>query len=173
MEQTKEEKVLKKSRLKGKGKKAMGDFKKFAFRGNIVDLAIAVIIGVAFGKIITSMVEDIVMPCVGILIGDVDFSQLKVVLSKGDAANGIPETALRYGKFIQVIFEFFIIALSIFIMFKVIMTLKKISERKKQALPPAPTPLTKTEEILGDIKKLLKEQNEAQQNTKSSPPKEK
>ena len=88
------------------------EFKEFALKGNVVDLAVGVIIGAAFGKIVTSLVEDILMPILGILIGGVNFSDLKIVITpaSGDTA----EAALRYGAFIQSIFDFVIIAFSIF-----------------------------------------------------------
>ena len=147
------EKNEKKTRRKmsESAKKGFGEFKKFAFRGNIIDLAIAFIIGLAFQKIVTSFVNDIIMPLIAALIGDVKFTDL-VWKINGDVT-------LNYGAFIQTIFEFFVIALSIFIMFKVY---KKISNlRKKDETPPTPPGPTKTEELLGDIKKLLEKQTKS------------
>lgn len=143
------------AKVKAKSGKAGADFKKFAFKGNIIDLAIAVIIGAAFGKIIASLVADIIMPGIGALIGEVDFSQLKIVLKNGD-----PEVAIRYGAFIQTIFEFFVIAFSIYLVFKLVMIFRNRAEKKRiaNALPPAPPSLTKTEELLADIKDLLVQQ---------------
>lgn len=143
------------AKAKAKTGKAGADFKKFAFKGNIIDLAIAVIIGAAFGKIIASLVADIIMPGIGALIGEVDFSQLKIVLKSGD-----PEVAIRYGAFIQTIFEFFVIAFSIYLVFKLVMLFRNRAEKKRiaNALPPAPPALTKTEQFLSDIKDLLESQ---------------
>ena len=131
-------------KAKAKSKGAAADFKRFAFKGNIIDLAIAVIIGTAFGKIVSSLVADIVMPAIAMIFGEVDFTDL--------VAGGI-----RYGAFIQTIVEFFLIALSIFLVFKVVMMFRARAEKKriKNALPPAPPALTKTEELLTDIKDLL------------------
>lgn len=151
------------AKAKAKSAKAGSDFKKFAFKGSIIDLAIAVIIGAAFGKIITSLVGDIIMPAIGMLIGDVDFSALKIILKRAviDPATlevTTPETAIRYGAFITVILEFFIIAFSIYLMYKVIMAVKKSMERNKPATPPPPPGPTKTEQLLADIKDLLAKQ---------------
>ena len=104
------------------------EFKEFALKGNVVDLAVGVIIGAAFGKIVTSLVEDILMPILGILIGGVNFSDLKIVITpaSGDTA----EAALRYGAFIQSIFDFVIIAFSIFMFIKLLNSFKKKEEKK-------------------------------------------
>ena len=137
--------------------KGANDFKKFAFKGNIIDLAIAVIIGTAFGKIISSLVADVIMPGLGAIIGQIDFSQLKIVLKSGD-----PEVAIRYGAFIQTILEFFIIALSIYLVFKVVMMFRHRAEKKRimNAQPPATPALTRTEQLLTDIKELLSQEKE-------------
>ena len=106
------------------------EFKEFALKGNVVDLAVGVIIGAAFGKIVTSLVEDILMPILGILIGGVNFSDLKIVITpaSGDTA----EAALRYGAFIQSIFDFVIIAFSIFMFIKLLNSFKKKEEKEAQ-----------------------------------------
>jgi large conductance mechanosensitive channel len=99
-----------------------------------------------------------------VLIGDVEFSQLKIILKPAQIVDGIetvPESAIRYGAFIQTVIEFFIIALSIFIVFQIIMKIKSVAIRKKAEAPAAPPPLTKTEALLTDIKQLLTEQNNA------------
>jgi len=147
--------------LKTKSGKAAADFKKFAFKGNIIDLAIAVIIGAAFGKIIASLVADIIMPGIGVLIGNVDFKDLQIILKRGDPANDVADVAIRYGMFINTILEFFIIAFSIYLVFKLVMVFRKRAEKKriKNALPPPPPSLTKTEELLTDIKDLLSKDN--------------
>lgn len=136
-------------KMKEKSGKVANDFKKFAFKGNIIDLAIAVIIGAAFGKIVTSLVGDIIMPAIAMLIGEVHFTNLML-------------GQIRYGSFIQTIFEFFAIAISIYLVFKVVMSFRARAEKKRKAnaLPPAPPSLTKTEQLLTDIKDLLTEQKE-------------
>ena len=132
------------------------EFKEFAVKGNVIDLAVGVVIGGAFGKIVTSLVNDIIMPPIGILIGGVKFEELKLVLKSAvvDAA-GVeitPEVALRYGSFIQIILEFIIIAFAIFMVVKAINKLKK----EKPAEEPAPAEPSKEELLLGEIRDLLK-----------------
>src|SRR5690606_17899883 len=120
------------------------EFKKFALKGNVLDLAVGVIIGAAFGKIVTSLVNDIIMPIIGLIAGGVDFSALTYKLS-GNAE-------LKYGAFIQTVFDFFIIAFSIFIFVRIISRFKK----KEEAQPAAPQ-TDKKEELLAEIRDLLKE----------------
>lgn len=136
------------------------EFKEFAIKGNVMDLAVGVIIGGAFGKIIDSVVKDLVMPIVSAIIGQPDFSQLYVVL-KGEVpanmaleeARKIPETAIfAYGNFITVAINFFLLALVIFIMVKGINRMKK----KEEAAPSAPPAPTKEEILLTEIRDLLK-----------------
>ena len=124
------------------------EFKEFALKGNVVDLAVGVIIGAAFGKIVTSLVEDILMPILGILIGGVNFSDLKIVITpaSGDTA----EAALRYGAFIQSIFV--IIAFSIFMFIKLLNSFKKKEEKKAQEKQPEENIV-----LLTEIRDLLKE----------------
>lgn len=123
------------------------EFKEFAMRGNIVDLAIGVIIGGAFNKIVSSLVNDIVMPLVGLLLGGINFSSLSFTIG---------EAVVKYGMFIQTVVDFLIVAFSIFLVVKM---LNKWKQRKKQeektAAPPA---LTKQEELLMEIRDLLKKQ---------------
>ncbi len=127
------------------------EFKEFALKGNVVDLAIAVIIGGAFGKIVTSLVNDLVMPMIGIILGGVNFSSLKYVIKPGTDA--VAETAIKYGAFIQSIVDFLIIALVIFISVKLLSSFKK-----KEAEAPTVTPEPSNQEILlGEIRDLLKE----------------
>lgn len=126
------------------------EFRDFAMRGNVVDLAVGVIIGAAFGKIVSSLVADIIMPPLGLLIGGIDFKQFAWTLRP--AEGDIPAVVMNYGMFIQNIFDFVIVALAIFMAIKVINKLHK----KKEA--PAAGP-TKEEELLGEIRDLLKEQN--------------
>ncbi|MCK5811640.1 MAG: large-conductance mechanosensitive channel protein MscL [Clostridiales bacterium] len=130
------------------------DFKKFILKGNILDLAVAVIIGGAFGKIVASLVKDIIMPSVGLLFGGVNFTELKYIVV--EASEGIEEAAIRYGAFIQSIIDFVIIGLTIFIFVRLITNAKKKKEEVKVA-PPAPPVPPKQEVLLEEIRDLLKE----------------
>ena len=127
----------------------VSEFKEFAMRGNVIDLAVGVVIGAAFGKIVSSLVGDVVMPALSPVLGSVNFSELALKIASD--AQGRP-VLLKYGSFLQTIFEFLIIALSIFVV------LKGINQLKRPALPPAdapPPPPTKTEVLLQEIKDLL------------------
>jgi large conductance mechanosensitive channel len=127
------------------------EFKEFAMKGSVIDLAVGVVIGAAFGTIVTSLVKDIIMPPIGILTGKVDFSEKKYVLVQGDAAHKVAEVAIRYGNFITVVFQFVIVAFAIFLVVKGINAL-----RKEEAPPPAPDPApTKEEILLTEIRDLL------------------
>lgn len=128
------------------------EFRDFAMRGNVVDLAVGVIIGAAFGKIVSSLVANIIMPPLGLLIGGVDFKQFKWVLKP--AEGDIPAVVMEYGNFIQTVFDFIIVAFAIFIAIKVINKLYK----KKEVEKPAPKP-TNEEVLLTEIRDLLKQQN--------------
>ncbi len=137
------------------------EFKEFAIKGNVMDMAVGVIIGGAFGKIVSSLVDDVIMPVVGQLIGGVDFKGLKYVFSpaveevKNEVGEvvvpAVAEVALNYGAFIQNVFDFFIIALCIFIMVKGINFLKK-EEKVTEEIEKSPT----QEELLAEIRDLLK-----------------
>ncbi len=131
----------------------LSEFKTFAVRGNVIDMAVGIIVGAAFGKIVSSFVDGVVMPPLGLLIGGVDFSDLAIVLkeSVGDA----PAVTLNYGMFIQTVVDFVIIAFAIFLAIKAINTLKR-QEAEAPSAPPAPT---KEEVLLTEIRDLLKEQN--------------
>jgi large conductance mechanosensitive channel len=122
-------------------KKLLQEFKTFAMKGNVVDMAVGVIIGGAFGKIVTSLVSDIFMPLIGLLVGGVDFTQWKIVLSAANEAAGKAEVAITYGNFIQVVLDFIILAWVIFMVIKGInkLSAKKEKEEQKPA-EPAPTP---------------------------------
>jgi len=126
------------------------EFKEFAMRGNVVDLAVGIVIGAAFGKIVSSVVGDVIMPPLGLLIGGVDFSNLGIILKA--AADGAPAVTLRYGAFIQSIFDFTIVAFAIFMVVKAINTMK----RKKEEAPAAPAAPPKQEVLLAEIRDLLK-----------------
>ena len=139
--------------------KFISDFKAFAMRGNVIDLAVGVIIGGAFGKIVSSLVDDIIMPVVSLVVGGDGYKNMKYVIQKAQDAVGnkaaIEEVAINYGLFIQNIVDFFIIALSIFVALRVIMKFKK----KEEAAPePVPEP-TKEEVLLTEIRDILKEKN--------------
>ncbi|ASC02848.1 large-conductance mechanosensitive channel protein MscL [Fusobacterium nucleatum] len=129
--------------------KLFDEFKAFVMRGNVVDLAVGVIIGAAFGKIVTSLVNDIFMPIIGMIIGNVDFSSLEIKL--GEPVEGAEQAAIRYGAFIQEIVNFLVIALCIFMVIKVI---NKLQKKKEEAPAPAPEP-TKEEVLLTEIRDAL------------------
>lgn len=131
----------------------ISEFKTFMMRGNVVDLAVGVVIGGAFGKIVTSLVNDIIMPPIGLLTGGVDFSKLKWVLKAADAATKTPETAIAYGVFINTIIQFVIIGASIF------MVVKAINRLMPPPPPPPPANTPSQEELLANILAELKKQN--------------
>ena len=131
--------------------KILDEFKAFAMKGNVLDMAVGVIIGGAFGKIVTSLVNDVFMPLVGLVVGGVDFTKLSVKLGEGDDA-----AELTYGNFIQNCFDFLIVALCIFFFLKAInkiMESKKKQEEEKPAAPPEPSA---EEKLLTEIRDLLK-----------------
>jgi large conductance mechanosensitive channel len=125
------------------------EFRDFAVKGNVVDLAVGIIIGAAFGKIVSSVVADVIMPPIGLLIGGVDFSDLVITLKEAEGA--APAVVISIGKFIQTIIDFTIIAFAIFMLVKVI-------NRVKAKTPPAPAAPTQQEVLLTEIRDLLKEQ---------------
>lgn len=144
-------------------KKFLSEFKDFAMRGNVIDMAIGVVIGGAFGKITTSLVNDIIMPLISMITGGLDFTAWKWVLKAevSEMADGVstvvtPEVAVNFGNLIAVILDFVIIAFVIFLMIKGMNKLhKKEEEAPAPEAPAAPT----SEELLGEIRDLLKEQN--------------
>jgi large conductance mechanosensitive channel len=125
------------------------EFKKFALRGNVLDLAIGVIIGAAFGKIVTSLVNDVIMPVLGIITGKINLSELKIVITQ--ASEGVEELSVKYGLFLQNVIDFFLVAFSIFLMIKAINRFKK----KQEEQPKAPEP-SKEEVLLTEIRDILK-----------------
>lgn len=128
----------------------ISEFKAFAVKGNVVDMAVGIIIGAAFGKIVSSFVGDVVMPPLGVLIGGVDFTDLAITLK---AAEGdLPAVVLAYGKFIQTVIDFLIVAFAIFMGIKVLNRLK----REEETVPAAPPAPTKDQELLSEIRDLLK-----------------
>ncbi|CAK7029411.1 large-conductance mechanosensitive channel protein MscL [Bacteroides rodentium] len=136
------------------------EFKAFAMKGNVIDMAVGVVIGGAFGKIVSSIVADVIMPPIGLLVGGVNFTDLKWVLKPAVLEDGKEVAAavtLNYGNFLQVTFDFLIIAFSIFMFIKL---LTKLTEKKKEeapATPPAPPAPSKEEVLLTEIRDLLKE----------------
>jgi len=134
----------------------INEFKNFAMRGNVIDLAVGIIIGGAFGKIVSSLVSDVIMPPLGFLIGGINFTDLVVTLKSAgvDAAGQvIPGVTLKLGSFIQTIFDFTIVAFAIFLLIR---TINRLSHKKAEA-PAAPPKPTKEEELLTEIRDLLKE----------------
>jgi large conductance mechanosensitive channel len=127
------------------------EFRAFIARGNVVDLAVGVIIGGAFGKIVTGLVDQIIMPPIGLITGGIDFSQLKLVLKPADLAAKKAEVAISYGAFINTLIQFFIIAVVIFFIVKLVNSLRK-KEAEAPAAPPAPTT---SESLLMEIRDAL------------------
>jgi large conductance mechanosensitive channel len=126
------------------------EFREFAMRGNVVDLAVGVVIGAAFGKIVSSVVADVIMPPIGMLLGGVDFTDLKLILK--EAVGEVPAVTLNYGTFIQTCIDFLIIAFAVFLLVKGINSLK----RKEAEAPPAPPAPSAEEALLTEIRDLLK-----------------
>lgn len=138
--------------------KILKEFRDFAVRGNVIDLAVGVIIGGAFGKIVSSLVADVIMPAIGVLVGGVNFSELKWVLKPEIVTDGVTKAAvtLNYGNFLQVTFDFIIIAFAIFMFIKGINSFKKKEEAKPT--PSEPEKPSKEELLLTEIRDLLKNQ---------------
>ena len=151
-------------------KKFMEEFKTFAMRGNVIDMAVGVVIGGAFGKISTSIVNDVIMPVVSLITGGIDFTAWKIVLKEavvetvdGALVETVPEVAIKFGSTIAVIVDFIIVAFAVFCMIKALNNLHKKKEEpapepapepEPEPVPPAPT----AEELLAEIRDLLKEQ---------------
>jgi large conductance mechanosensitive channel len=126
------------------------EFKEFAMRGNVVDMAVGIIIGGAFGKIVSSFVADVIMPPIGILLGGVDFSNLAITIKEG--SEGVEPVLLKYGMFINTIIDFLIIAFAIFMAIKAMNSLKKKQEEAPAAPPEPPADV----KLLTEIRDLLK-----------------
>jgi large conductance mechanosensitive channel len=133
--------------------KLVDEFKSFALKGNVVDMAVGIIIGAAFGKIIASMVSDVLMPPLGLLIGGVNFTDLKFIMKAAVGEN--PAVTLNYGNFLQVVFDFLIVAFVVFLMIKAMNSAKK-KEVAPPPPPPAPPAPSKEELLLTEIRDLLK-----------------
>lgn len=127
------------------------EFREFISRGNVIDLAVGVVIGAAFGKIVTSLVDDLIMPPVGLLLGEVDFSRMKSVLKAADPAHKVGEVAIRYGLFVNAVIQFLIVAAVIFLVVKMVNGMR----RKRAADPAPPAAPTASEALLTDIRDLL------------------
>ncbi|MDD4636811.1 MAG: large-conductance mechanosensitive channel protein MscL [Bacteroidales bacterium] len=140
--------------------KMLQEFKTFAMRGNVIDMAVGIIIGGAFGKIVSSVVGDIIMPAVGLLVGGVNFTDLKITLKEPvtDAAGAItaPAVTINYGQFLQVTFDFIIVAFAVFLLIKLI---NRLAAKKEvaPAAPPAPPAVSDDVKLLTEIRDLLKE----------------
>ena len=132
----------------------INEFKDFAVKGNVIDMAVGVIVGTAFGKIVSSFVTDVIMPPIGVLVGGVDFSDLAFTIK--DAAGAAPAVVIAYGKFAQTVIDFAIIAFVIFMVVRFIYSLKK----KAETAPAAPAAPTKDQELLAEIRDLLKKQSD-------------
>ena len=128
----------------------LSEFKEFAIKGNVVDMAVGIIVGAAFGKIVSSFVKDIIMPPIGVMMGGVNFTDLAVTIQ--EAAGEVPAVAIKYGAFIQTIVDFIIVALAIFMAVKVMNSLKKAEEEAPKE-DPAPS---NEEVLLTEIRDLLK-----------------
>jgi large conductance mechanosensitive channel len=129
------------------------EFKEFALRGNVIDLAVGVIIGAAFVKIVNSLVEDIIMPPLGYLLGGVDFADKKIILKPEDAVNKVAEVSVKYGNFINVLIQFLIVAFCIFLIVKFLNSLKRKEEVVEVAVVPG-----KEEALLSEIRDILRSQ---------------
>jgi large conductance mechanosensitive channel len=133
----------------------LAEFKKFAVKGNVIDLAVGVVIGSAFGSITTSLVKDVLMPPLGMVISKVDFTRLKIILREAIIENGevvSPAVSIDYGLFLQAVFNFLIIAFAIFLLVR---TINRV--REKEAAKPAP-PVNKEQQLLAEIRDILKSQ---------------
>lgn len=138
--------------MKEKGKKFISEFKEFAMKGNVLDLAVGVIIGGAFNKIVSSLVKDIIMPPIGLLTGGVNFQDLTYTLK--EAVPGVSDAiVISYGLFIQNVVDFIIIALSVFIFIKII---NKLNKKKQEESKPQEDKKTREEELLTEIRDILK-----------------
>ncbi len=130
------------------------EFKEFAMRGNVIDLAVGVIVGASFGKIVTALVDDMIMPPIGYILGGIDFANKKIVLQSADEARKIPEVAIKYGSFINTVIQFVIIAFCVFLLIKFINTLQR-----KMGEETVKTELSKDQKLLTEIRDLLKKSN--------------
>lgn len=138
-------------------KKFFHEFKEFAMRGNVLDMAIGVVIGAAFGKITTSLVNDIIMPLIGLITGGIDLTQWNIVLNKAAVAAGADPVTLGIGNLLAVILDFIIVAFAMFLLVKAMNKLAALKKKDEEPAPEEPADPT-TEELLAEIRDLLKEQ---------------
>ncbi|MEY3678621.1 MAG: Large-conductance mechanosensitive channel [Bacteroidota bacterium] len=129
------------------------EFKEFAMRGNVIDLAVGVIVGASFGKIVTALVDDVIMPPIGYILGGIDFANKKIVLQAANELKKIPEVAIKYGSFINTVIQFVIIAFCVFLLIKFINTLQR-----KMGEETGKTELSKDQKLLTEIRDLLKKE---------------
>ncbi|GIK27229.1 MAG: Large-conductance mechanosensitive channel [Anaerolineae bacterium] len=128
------------------------EFRKFIMRGNVIDLAVGVIIGAAFGAVVTSLVNDVIMPPIGLIVGGIDFSDIKIILK---AAEGeAPEVAINIGIFLNAVINFLIVALAIFFLIRGVNRLQEMAEGKKEEAPAAPPAPTTEELMLAELKAM-------------------
>jgi large conductance mechanosensitive channel len=132
----------------------LSEFKDFAMKGNVVDMAVGVVIGGAFGKIVTSFTNDVLMPPIGVLLGGVDFSELKIPIK--DAVGDVAAVSINYGTFLNMILDFVIIAFAIFLVVKAMNTAMAASKKKEVAAPAAPPPPSREEVLLTEIRDALR-----------------
>ena len=140
--------------------KFIQEFKKFAMRGNVIDMAVGIIIGGAFGKIVSSIVADLIMPAVGLLVGGINFSDMKWVIKEAvlDGETEVsPEVAITYGNFVQVVIDFIIIAFAVFLLVKGVNALANARKKEEEAKPAAPAAPPADIQLLTEIRDLLKE----------------
>ena len=140
--------------------KIISEFREFISRGSMVELAVGVIIGAAYGKIVSSLVDQVIMPPIGLVMGGVDFSEFKWVLKAANAAAKKPEVAIQYGAFINTVIQFLIIGLTVFLMVKMVNTLRRLSARQDEAAASTSAP-TPSEALLTEIRDLLKARADA------------
>ncbi len=133
--------------------KIVSEFREFISRGSVVDLAVGVIIGAAFSKIVSSLVDQVIMPAVGMMMSGVDFAQLKLVLKAANAAAKTPEVAIQYGGFVNTMIQFLIVAVVVFMLVKMANTVRRLTMKEDEAAPAGPSP---TETLLTEIRDLLK-----------------
>lgn len=138
-------------------KKFFSEFKTFAMRGNVMDMAIGVVIGAAFGKITTSLVNDIIMPLIGLITGGIDLTQWNIILNKTAVAAGADPVTLGIGNLLAVILDFIIVAFAMFLLVKAMNKLAALKKKDEEPAPEEPAGPT-TEELLAEIRDLLKEQ---------------
>lgn len=134
--------------------KFIDEFKAFALKGNVMDMAVGIIIGGAFGKIVSSIVNDVIMPPIGLLVGGVNFTDLKIVMK--EAVGEVPAVTVNYGNFLQVTFDFLIIAFAIFMVIKFMNNLNRKKDAAEAVTPPPPASPSKEEQLLTEIRDLLK-----------------